>query len=293
MLSDARARSPAPRLPRTRHRYRAAPHPRAAARCCPTCCAGARGAARPVEAGFDGVELHYRPRLHHGLVPVAAERPRRRLRRLAGKPRPPAARGDNRPVRDTVGDDFVVGCRYLSRGLSRGRLARSTTRPISASTFARAGMDFPVAVARRQASRTRQAAGKTGDAAYPYTGPSGYECMPQFISDARGPFGRNVEPAADQPYRTAVRAADLRDTPVVVTGGIHGFPPGRRYPARRRQADIIGLGAAKSGRSRIGSLKVRPRPWRRAVQGLRIHQLLRGARSEACAGDLQVVGPHR
>ena len=32
-----------------------------------------------------------------------------------------------------------------------------------------------------------------GQVAYPYTGPSGYECMPSVISDPFGPFGRNLE----------------------------------------------------------------------------------------------------
>ncbi len=31
-----------------------------------------------------------------------------------------------------------------------------------------------------------------GWAAYPYTGPSGWECMPTTLADERGPFGRNV-----------------------------------------------------------------------------------------------------
>ena len=34
-------------------------------------------AERARRAGFDGVELHYRARLHHGLVSLALERPRR------------------------------------------------------------------------------------------------------------------------------------------------------------------------------------------------------------------------
>jgi tRNA-dihydrouridine synthase len=61
---------------------------------------------------------------------------------------------------------------------------------------------------------------RIGWAAYPYTGPSGYECMPTAISDARGPFGRNVEPVAR--IRAAVREAGCT-TPVIVAGGIHAF----------------------------------------------------------------------
>ena len=59
-----------------------------------------------------------------------------------------------------------------------------------------------------------------GDAVYPYTGRSGYECMPGFISDAAGPFGRNF--AATRQLRAAVRAAGYQ-TPIITAGGIHGF----------------------------------------------------------------------
>lgn len=59
-----------------------------------------------------------------------------------------------------------------------------------------------------------------GGAAYPYTGRSGYECMPQYISDAHGPFGRNI--AATTAVRSDIRAAGL-DTPVVCAGGVHNF----------------------------------------------------------------------
>jgi dimethylglycine catabolism A len=46
---------------------------------------------------------------------------------------------------------------------------------------------------------------KVGRASYPYTGPSGYECMPTVISDAGGPFGRNVEPCAASARRSGRR----------------------------------------------------------------------------------------
>ena len=59
-----------------------------------------------------------------------------------------------------------------------------------------------------------------GWAAYPYTGPSGYECMPQYISDTKGPFARNVE--ATTAIRKAIRVAGLQ-TPIVCIGGVHNF----------------------------------------------------------------------
>ena len=61
--------------------------------------------------------------------------------------------------------------------------------------------------------------------------------MPQYISDARGPFGRNVGPAAQ--IRITVRDAG-HATPVVVTGGIHNFEQAEAILADG-QADIVGL----------------------------------------------------
>ena len=52
------------------------------------------------------------------------------------------------------------------------------------------------------------------------SGRSGYECMPQFISDEAGPFGRNIAPTAA--IRKAVRDVGSQ-VPVVCTGGIHNF----------------------------------------------------------------------
>ena len=78
---------------------------------------------------------------------------------------------------------------------------------------------------------------KVGEAAYPYTGPSGYECMPQYVSDERGPFGRNVEPA--HAIHAAMRSAGF-ETPLVVTGGIHGFRQAEAILADGK-ADIVGF----------------------------------------------------
>ena len=61
--------------------------------------------------------------------------------------------------------------------------------------------------------------------------------MPQYVSDVRGPFGRNVEPTAS--IHAAVRAAGLA-TPVVVTGGMHGFEQAEALLQAGR-ADVIGF----------------------------------------------------
>ena len=72
-------------------------------------------------------------------------------------------------------------------------------------------------------------------ARYPYTGPSGYECMPTVRSDERGPFGRNAEAA--RAVRDAVRAAGCR-TPIVLSGGISTFEQAESM-LREGFADVI------------------------------------------------------
>ena len=69
--------------------------------------------------------------------------------------------------------------------------------------FARAGMDFLSLSRGGKFDDARKP--RVGQAVYPYTGPSGYECMPTVISDEQGPFGRNVDPVAQ--IRAAVRDA--------------------------------------------------------------------------------------
>ena len=60
--------------------------------------------------------------------------------------------------------------------------------------------------------------------------------MPQFISDERGPFGRNAAPTAA--IRQAIRDAGSQ-VPVVCTGGIHNFEMAEDYLARG-VCDIVG-----------------------------------------------------
>ena len=71
--------------------------------------------------------------------------------------------------------------------------------------FARAGMDFLSLSTGGKFEDAKQP--KVGQAAYPYTGPSGYECMPTAVSDARGPFGKR-------------RAADIAEAEEENRGGI-------------------------------------------------------------------------
>ena len=176
----------------------------------------AAAARRAERAGFDGVELHYAhaytmasflSRLNtrdDGYGGALPHRLRLLLEVFAA-------------TRSAVGEDFVVGCRFLAEECVEGGNDLTETPEIGAA-FAAAGMDFLSTSRGGKFDDATQPA--VNAAAYPYTGPSGYECMPQFISDARGPFGRNA--AATKAIREAVRAAGYA-TPVVGAGGVHNF----------------------------------------------------------------------
>ncbi len=176
----------------------------------------AEAANRASRAGFDGVELHYAHaytmasflsatnRRDDGYGGVADARVRLPLEVYEA-------------VRNSVPEEFVVGSRFLaSEAIEGGSPLEDVCH--FATAFARAGMDFLSLSRGGKFDDAKQP--KVGAAAYPYTGPSGYECMPQYISDETGPFGRNL--AATRTIRQAVRQAGF-DTPVVAAGGIHNF----------------------------------------------------------------------
>jgi len=193
----------------------------------------ARAALRAREAGFDGVELHY---AHAYTMASFLSRLNDRGDGYGG-PRKNRVRLPLevfRQVRDTVGDGFAVGCRFLSEDCVEGGSTVEDSAYFGVA-FARAEFDF-LSLSRGGRFEDAQQPG-IGKAVYPYTGPSGYECMPQYVSDTRGPFGRNVGPAAA--IRGAVRAAGFA-TPVIVTGGIHGFGQAEDI-LRAGKADIIGF----------------------------------------------------
>ena len=84
--------------------------------------------------------------------------------------------------------------------MHRGRQRLEETSALGVA-FATAGMDFVSTSlggkfedAARPAVMRLPVPIQGRAAAYPYTGQSGYECMSQFISDARGLFGRNAAP---------------------------------------------------------------------------------------------------
>ena len=117
-------------------------------------------------------------------------------------------------VRRRVGEGLSLGCRFLGEEVIAGGFGLDEARLIGVA-FARAGLDFLSISKGGKFEDARQP--RIGEAVYPYTGPSGLECMPTRIMDERGPFGRNVPLAAG--IRRAVRQAGFH-TPVVTAGGI-------------------------------------------------------------------------
>ena len=191
----------------------------------------AEAARRARAAGFDGVELHYaHAYTMAGFLSRTNDRDDGYGGDLAGRQRLPlevlAA------VRAAVGDDYTVGCRFLGDEVVAGGSDVHDARA-HAAAFAAAGMDFLSLSKGGKFEDAKQP--KVGEAVYPYTGRSGYECMPTVYGDAAGPFARNVPLAAA--VRRAVRDAG-HDTPVVAAGGLCTFDQCEAI-LRDGQADIV------------------------------------------------------
>ena len=193
----------------------------------------ATAATRAEQAGFDGVELHYAHAYTMASF-LSALNTREDGYGGAKENRVKLPLAVYRAVRAEVSKEFAVGCRFLSEDCIEGG-SDTEDACYFAQQFADAGMDFLSLSRGGKFEDAKQP--KVGWAAYPYTGPSGYECMPQYLSDARGPFGRNVEPVSR--IRAAIRDAGF-DTPVVVAGGIHNFTQAETI-LDNEQADIIGF----------------------------------------------------
>ena len=172
----------------------------------------AAAARRARAAGFDGVELHCahaytlasflsrRNERTDGYGGTRAARARLPLEVLAA-------------VRAAVGSDFVVGVRLLGDEAIAGGSTIDDAQDY-ALWFAQAGVEF-VSVSRGgKFEDARQP--KVGEAAYPYTGPSGHACMPTIKSHG-DPRGVNLPLA--RAIRAHVRAGGWT-TPIVGAGGI-------------------------------------------------------------------------
>jgi 2,4-dienoyl-CoA reductase-like NADH-dependent reductase (Old Yellow Enzyme family) len=193
----------------------------------------AQAAGRARRAGFDGVELHC---AHAYTLASFLSRTNDRADGYGGAPeqRVRLPLEVHARVRGEVGQDFAVGCRLLAEECIEGGSGVGEAAYF-AQRFARAGMDFLSLSRGGKFDDARQP--KVGEAAYPYTGRSGYECMPSYYSDARGPYGRNLEATAA--VRRALRAHGAL-TPVIAAGGIHSFTQAEAVLAAG-QADIVGF----------------------------------------------------
>ena len=184
-------------------------------------------------AGFDGVELHY---AHAYTMAGFLSAQNNRNDGYGGSPenRVRLPIEVYREVRKRVGDDYVVGVRFLADEVITGG-SRIEDAAFYAVEFARAGFDFLSLSKGGKFEDAQQP--KVGQAVYPYTGQSGYECMPTVLSDERGPFGRTV-PLVEI-IRTRVNDSGFK-TPVVATGGISTFAQAEAI-LRNKQADIVGM----------------------------------------------------
>ena len=191
----------------------------------------AAAAARAREAGFDGVELHFA----HAYTMASF---------LSAKNNRPDGYGgvrENRvrlplevyrAVRERVGRDYTVGVRFLGdEAIEAGSHLEDAV--YFGVEFAQAGFDYLSVSKGGKFDDAKQP--KVGHAVYPYTGRSGYECMPTVLSDERGPFGRNVPLAAA--IKRSVNTAGFA-TPVITSGGIATFEQAEAI-LRNGEADII------------------------------------------------------
>jgi dimethylglycine catabolism A len=191
----------------------------------------AAAAVRAREAGFDGVELHYaHAYTMASFLSATNTRPDGYGGQRENRVRLPLE--VYREVRRRVGADYCVGVRFLGDEVIRDG-SHLDDAVYFGTEFARCGFDYLSVSKGGKFDDARQP--KVGHAVYPYTGPSGYECMPTVWSDARGPFGRNVPLAAT--IRRAVRAADC-PTPIVTSGGIATFEQAESI-LQNGEADIV------------------------------------------------------
>jgi 2,4-dienoyl-CoA reductase-like NADH-dependent reductase (Old Yellow Enzyme family) len=205
------------------------PHIRNLPQVLPQIFADAAGRAR--DAGFDGVELHY---AHAYTMASFLSARNDRLDGYGGI-------RENRArlplevycaVRERVGGDYTVGVRFLGdEAIEDGSHLEDGI--YFGVEFARSGFDYLSVSKGGKFDDAKQP--KIGQAVYPYTGRSGYECMPTVLSDERGPFGRNVPLAAA--IKQAVNEAGFA-TPVVTSGGIATFEQAEAI-LRSGEADII------------------------------------------------------
>ncbi len=193
----------------------------------------ADAAGRAQEAGFDGVELHYA----HAYTMASFLSARNNRTDGYGGSRENRIRLPlevYKAVRERTGTDYVVGVRFLADEVIAGG-NRIDDASYFGVEFACAGFDYLSISKGGKFEDAKQP--RVGQAVYPYTGQSGYECMPSVLSDARGPFARNVPLVAA--IKRAVNEAGFT-VPLVAAGGLATFEQSEAI-LQRGEADIIGL----------------------------------------------------
>ena len=199
----------------------------------------AAAARRARACGFDGVELHFAHAYTMASF-LSVTNGRRDAYGGSFDNRLRLAREVIHAVREEVGREFLVGCRFLgSEDILEddGRIHGNTLADAQqiGVELARLGLDF-LSVSR--GGKFEDALQPPiGEAAYPYTGHSGHKCIPREKHD---PDGVNTFLAAG--IRSAVREAGF-DVPVVASGKIHKFGQAEAI-LRERHADLIGMARA-------------------------------------------------
>ncbi len=191
----------------------------------------AAAAVRARAAGFDGVELHM---AHAYTLSSFLSRlnPRKDdyggslVNRLRLPLRVLAA------VRRAVGDDFMVGLRFLGEECIRNGYTVLDAAPMAVA-FARAGVDY---ISLSAGGKFEDARPIAGEPLYPYTGYSGDRCMP----GAAYPDGANLY--IPEAVRRAVRSAGLT-TPIVAVGKIATLDLAEDVLASGK-GDLVGMARA-------------------------------------------------
>jgi 2,4-dienoyl-CoA reductase-like NADH-dependent reductase (Old Yellow Enzyme family) len=193
----------------------------------------AEAAQRAREAGFDGVELHYaHAYTMAGFLSALNDRNDEYGGVRENRVRLPLE--VYRAVRERVGNDYVVGVRFLGDEVISGG-NRINDAIYFGVEFAKAGFDYLSISKGGKFEDAEQP--KVGQAVYPYTGQSGYECMPTTLSDEHGPFGRSIPLVAQ--IKHAVGSAGFA-APIVATGGITTFEQAEAI-LQTGDADIVGM----------------------------------------------------
>jgi len=199
----------------------------------------AAAARRARDAGFDGVELHFAHAYTMASF-LSLTNPRTDAYGGSLENRLRLPREVIAAVREEVGPEFLVGCRYLGSEDILGEDGRIRGNDVAEAQrigveLCRAGLDF-LSISRGGKFDDAQQP-RVGEAAYPYTGHSGHACIPR---SKRDPFGVNVHLATA--IREAVRAAGF-SVPVVASGKIAHFAQAEAI-LREGRADLIGMARA-------------------------------------------------